>query len=86
MAFANLRLSMAAIIALLVAFMATCAHADESSAAVTEAGKNSDESLFWGPYKPNLYFGVRPRLPKSLTAGLLWARVDNFVDVQNSKF
>lgn len=44
----------------------------------------SNETLLWGPYRPNLYFGVRPRIPKSLTTGLLWAKVDSFQDVQNS--
>lgn len=46
--------------------------------------KASNESLLWGPYKPNLYFGLRPRIPKSLTAGLLWARVEDFSQVQNN--
>ncbi|KAI6357977.1 hypothetical protein MCOR25_007491 [Pyricularia grisea] len=27
----------------------------------------------WGPYRPNLYFGVRPQVPKTLLAGLMWA-------------
>lgn len=53
--------------------------------ALTENARLSNESLLWGPYRPNLYFGVRPRLPKSLTTGLLWAKVDNFESVQNSK-
>ena len=44
----------------------------------------SNETLLWGPYRPNLYFGVRPRIPKSLTTGLLWAKVDNFQEGQNS--
>ena len=47
--------------------------------------KRSNESLLWGPYRPNLYFGVRPRIPKSLTTGLLWARTDSFETVQHSK-
>ena len=46
--------------------------------------KLSNESLLWGPYRPNLYFGVRPRIPKSLMTGLLWAKVDTFQGVQNS--
>ena len=46
--------------------------------------KLSNNSLLWGPYRPNLYFGVRPRIPKSLLTGLLWSKVDNFQDVQNS--
>ncbi|KAK3112649.1 Processing alpha glucosidase I [Teratosphaeriaceae sp. CCFEE 6253] len=44
----------------------------------------SNASLLWGPYRPNLYFGLRPRLPKSLTTGLLWSRVEDFQSVQNN--
>lgn len=50
-----------------------------------EIGRLNNQSLLWGPYRPNLYFGVRPRIPKSLATGLLWAKVDNYVEVQNSK-
>lgn len=47
--------------------------------------KASNDSLLWGPYRPNLYFGVRPRLPKGITTGLLWGRVEEFGEViQNS--
>ncbi|KAH9998556.1 glycoside hydrolase family 63 protein [Xylariaceae sp. FL0662B] len=49
-----------------------------------EIGRLNNQSLLWGPYRPNLYFGVRPRIPHSLMTGLLWAKVDNYVDVQNS--
>ena len=52
--------------------------------AFAENAKLSNESLLWGPYRPNLYFGIRPRIPKSLTTGLLWARVESFETVQNS--
>ncbi|CAM6105240.1 unnamed protein product [Calypogeia fissa] len=30
------------------------------------------ERLFWGTYRPHLYFGIRSRTPKSLLAGLMW--------------
>jgi mannosyl-oligosaccharide glucosidase len=33
---------------------------------------NEDQSLLWGTYRPNLYFGLRPRLPQSLMSGLMW--------------
>lgn len=49
-----------------------------------ENAKLSNDSLLWGPYRPNLYFGIRPRLPKSLLTGLLWAKVDTFDSVQHS--
>ncbi|KAK0620524.1 glycoside hydrolase [Immersiella caudata] len=31
----------------------------------------------WGPYRPNLYFGVRPQVPETLLTGLMWASGDN---------
>jgi hypothetical protein len=37
-----------------------------------------NSSLVWGPYRPNLYFGVRPRIPRTLLMGLMWARVGDF--------
>lgn len=46
--------------------------------------KASNDSLLWGPYRSNLYFGVRPRAPKSLLTGLLWSRVEDFVSVQEN--
>src|ERR1700760_265493 len=36
-----------------------------------------DDTLLWGPYRPNLYFGLRPRIPESLSFGLMWATVQN---------
>ncbi|CAH8253646.1 unnamed protein product [Arabidopsis lyrata] len=30
------------------------------------------ESMYWGTYRPQVYFGVRARTPKSLVAGLMW--------------
>lgn len=31
----------------------------------------------WGPYRPNLYFGLRPQIPETLLVGLMWANGDN---------
>jgi mannosyl-oligosaccharide glucosidase len=44
----------------------------------------SNNTLLWGPYRPNLYFGVRPRIPESLSLGLLWARVEDYNSVQEN--
>lgn len=33
------------------------------------------ESLYWGTYRPQYYFGVRARTPRSLLAGLMWIGV-----------
>ncbi|KAL6521508.1 hypothetical protein OROGR_018077 [Orobanche gracilis] len=30
------------------------------------------ESLYWGTYRPQVYFGIRARTPQSLLAGLMW--------------
>lgn len=57
-----------------------------ANAQVASIEKATNDSLLWGPYKPNLYFGVRPRIPKSLTGGLLWTRVEDYTSVQDSEF
>lgn len=31
----------------------------------------------WGPYRPNLYFGVRPQIPETFLMGLMWASGDD---------
>ena len=51
---------------------------------LSKNAKLSNESLLWGPYRPNLYFGVKPRIPKSISTGLLWAKVDDFRGAQES--
>jgi mannosyl-oligosaccharide glucosidase len=61
-----------------------CAQASPSEDALSEVAGRNNQSLLWGPYRPNLYFGVRPRLPHSLMTGLLWARVEDFQTAQNS--
>ena len=40
------------------------------------AGQNADSSLLWGPYRPNLYFAMRPRVPDSFSFGLMWTTVE----------
>ncbi|KAG6426732.1 hypothetical protein SASPL_110961 [Salvia splendens] len=30
------------------------------------------ETLYWGTYRPHVYFGIRARTPQSLLAGLMW--------------
>lgn len=57
---------------------------NDVSVLIKEAARANNESLLWGPYKPNLYFGVRPRIAKSLAAGLMWAKVDDYGTAQAS--
>ncbi|RIB03101.1 Glycoside Hydrolase Family 63 protein [Gigaspora rosea] len=46
------------------------------------ANRASNESLLWGTYRPNLYFGTRPRLPESLMSGLMWFGVNDLESFQ----
>lgn len=57
---------------------------DGESMLISEIGRMNNESLLWGPYRPNLYFGVRPRIPKSLMTGLMWGKIETYNDFQNS--
>lgn len=56
----------------------------EEQEVLSASSRASNASLLWGPYRPNLYFGIKPRIPKSLLTGLLWAKVDEYKDVQTS--
>ncbi|KAF1353189.1 glucosidase I [Delphinella strobiligena] len=64
--------------------LACVAQAQDASSVFSKA---SNDTLLWGPYKPNLYFGVRPRIPKSVSTGLLWSQVDDYKTVaQNMRY
>lgn len=39
----------------------------------------------WGPYRSNLYIGMRPRIPDSLMTGLFWYNLDNFDSIIKAK-
>ncbi|KNC96421.1 mannosyl-oligosaccharide glucosidase [Spizellomyces punctatus DAOM BR117] len=36
----------------------------------------ANQSLYWGTYRPNLYFGTRTRSPNTLLTGLMWYGVN----------
>jgi mannosyl-oligosaccharide glucosidase len=55
-----------------------------ATAAVSKPIEETDKSLLWGPYRPNLYFGIRPRLPQSLMTGLIWFSTANYQSVQSA--
>ncbi|KAG2209253.1 hypothetical protein INT47_005545 [Mucor saturninus] len=42
----------------------------------------SNSSLLWGTYRPNLYFGTRPRIPESVMTGLMWFDASQFQGFQ----
>ncbi|KAI5970319.1 CWH41 [Candida margitis] len=41
-------------------------------------GTIANNSLLWGPYRSALYFGIRPRIPKSLLSGLMWFPITDY--------
>ncbi|KAI3330905.1 glycoside hydrolase family 63 protein [Ustulina deusta] len=41
------------------------------------ATTNASQLWTWGPYRPNLYFGLRPQIPETLLVGLMWADGDS---------
>ena len=45
---------------------------------VTELQRANNQSLLWGPYRPQVYFGIKPRIPESFIGGLMWAGVNDF--------
>jgi len=55
-----------------------------ATAVVSKPIEDADQSLLWGPYRPNLYFGIRPRLPQSLMTGLMWFSTLNYQSVQSA--
>lgn len=60
------------------------ATADDGPILHGEVGRQNNQSLLWGPYRPNLYFGVRPRIPRSLMTGLMWGKIETYTDFQHS--
>jgi mannosyl-oligosaccharide glucosidase len=74
----------AALVALL--WCTTAAVADIPASLLGSIQSASNASLLWGPYRPNLYFGIKPRLPKSLLTGLLWANMDDYQAFQGNFF
>ncbi|KAF9433961.1 Processing alpha glucosidase I [Entomortierella beljakovae] len=41
------------------------------------------QSLLWGPYRPNLYFGTRARLPDTVMTGLMWYGNQDYSGIDN---
>ena len=44
-----------------------------------------DPALLWSTYTPQLYFGIRPRLPKSITNGLMWFGLNDWEGLQRER-
>ncbi|PKS10672.1 hypothetical protein jhhlp_002428 [Lomentospora prolificans] len=81
---ANLSYLLTLLVALCCSPRFLAAAEDGESVLHSEVSRANNQSLFWGPYKPNLYFGVRPRLPQGLWTGLMWGKVNDFESVRSS--
>ncbi|KAJ2797764.1 Processing alpha glucosidase I, partial [Coemansia guatemalensis] len=57
--------------------LAMLTHAKDLRSEADEAQSKLDSALEWGTYRPNLYFGTRPRVPNSLLSGLMWFGLDD---------
>ena len=59
------------------------------STAIAEAqhdlNRASNDTLLWGPYRPNVYFGVRAKVPKGLVAGIMWGSPQDLSGVAASQ-
>ncbi|KAM0791195.1 hypothetical protein ACM66B_005677 [Microbotryomycetes sp. NB124-2] len=55
---------------------------DDDGSAVADAVRASNDSLLWGTYRPNLYFGLRPRVANSLMTGIMWFGTQDFQSFQ----
>lgn len=47
---------------------------------------NETDDLIWGAYRPNLYFGLRPRFPQSLMTGLMWFGTHDYQSLASTHF
>ncbi len=50
-----------------------------------EYSRASNASLLWGPYRPNVYLGIRPRIPLSLISGFVWFNADDLSGISNAR-
>lgn len=48
-----------------------------------QAQAQADASLLWGSYRPQIYFGLRPRLADSLLTGLAWFGLQDYSGFQH---
>ncbi|KAK0636210.1 glycoside hydrolase [Bombardia bombarda] len=80
----SLRLALLSVVFFGFAATASAAATVDESILSSEIARQNNQSLLWGPYRPNLYFGVRPRIPKSLMTGLMWGKVETYNDFQST--
>ncbi|KIM49430.1 glycoside hydrolase family 63 protein [Hebeloma cylindrosporum] len=47
--------------------------------------QTTNDTLLWGAYRPNLYFGLRPRIPQSLMTGLMWFGTQDYQSIGKTR-
>ncbi|KAG2020673.1 glucosidase I [Coprinopsis cinerea AmutBmut pab1-1] len=47
--------------------------------------QGANDTLLWGAYRPNLYFGLRPRIPESLMTGMMWFGTQDFMSIGKTR-
>ncbi|KAI9495104.1 glycoside hydrolase [Zychaea mexicana] len=52
---------------------------------ISQADQAANASLLWGTYRPNLYFGTRPRLPESVMTGMMWFDASHLQGFQRAR-
>ncbi|KAF9066861.1 glycoside hydrolase [Rhodocollybia butyracea] len=55
------------------------------SLAPAALSSSANDTLLWGAYRPNLYFGIRPRIPQSLLTGLMWFGTQDYTSVYQTR-
>ena len=65
-------------LAFALAFLHGCVSSENSLEA------SVDPSLLWGPYRSNVFFGIRPRIPESLLIGLMWVHTENGIFAEDN--
>ena len=68
----------------LLLLLSPAVHAARSTAA--RAQDEVPRWQMWGPYRPSIYFGVRPQMPETFLMGLMWASGRSREDVLDSTY
>ncbi|RPB25421.1 mannosyl-oligosaccharide glucosidase [Terfezia boudieri ATCC MYA-4762] len=56
----------------------------DPSILIAQTQRLNNQTLLWGPYRPQVYFGIKPRLPDSFIGGLMWAGVNDYQWLQKN--
>ncbi|ODV87238.1 glycoside hydrolase family 63 protein [[Candida] arabinofermentans NRRL YB-2248] len=54
---------------------------EDIQSVIDNYSSSNEKSLLWGPYRSNLYLGVKPRIPESLLTGLMWFNIEDYQSI-----